>query len=658
MKYLFLDFETYSEADIKKVGSYAYASHPSTKIICMSWAVNHGQVKVWEPMHQEMPLGLAKALEDPSITLVSHGNFDRLICNQLLRPLPATCWVDAMSIARCHGLPPSLDELCTALAIPAELRKLKESTRLINIFSKPNKKTGKQNDTRGHKDWPEFIRYNLNDTVALRACFLAMPRANNNPTERALWLLDQEINDRGIPIDLQRVGQLTRIIQLSERRLSQRMLELTGGINSAQAVKLKEWINASGQVPLLEDLTKASVACALTAAANDDIREVLEIRQELSQSSTKKLISLGSMAKDGRIRGTLTYCGAGRTGRWSGKHLQPQNMPRSSRPTEQIEADLQDSSKHDHKLVKDALRSVIAGNLVACDLSNIEGRVAAWITNTRWKLKAFEDFDKGEGHDLYVVAYAKAFGIAPENVLPEQRSIGKVSELAFAYGGGVNGGLTFCGSLAKAKELADAVLAITTTGELNRAKRHFDMEPRTIDEHIFTGIDVLKNRWREAHPEIASAWCDLSDAFIMAIRHGTRATVCKCTIERRGKDIYAQLPSGRYLIYYNAKVKKEEITFWAPKTSGRWEQDRTYGGKLFENICQAIARDQLALGLLAVDEYYPIIFHVHDEIVVELEEEKPYAVEHLEKLMCTRVEWNCGLPLAAAGWAGDRYRKD
>ena len=371
-------------------------------------------------------------------------------------------------------------------------------------------------------------------------------------------------------------------------------------------------------------------------------------RSASATSPAKYKVLLKATSADGRLRGTLQYCGASRTGRWGGRLFQPQNLPRPAMKQEQIDMGIEAMKLDAEDLlfdniaelcasaVRGALVSAPGRKLVVSDLSNIEGRVLAWLAGEDWKIKAFSDFDAGSGHDLYVVAYAKGFNVDPEVVVQNKktgdgsmRQYGKTMELACGYQGGIGAFRTMGGP---------AVEAMT-------------------DEEI----EPLVKAWRKSHPNVVSLWYNLERAVKDAIREpGKRRVVRDLAVGYKDNWLRIKLPSGRYLCYPNTALVDGKIVYdGVNQYTKKWETLETYGGKLVENVVQAVARDVLASGMFrAEDAGYEICLHVHDELITEAPDTAEYSVATLSSLMATVPGWALGLPLAAAGFETHRYKKD
>lgn len=514
-------------------------------------------------------------------------------------------------------------------------------------------------------------------------------------TELDLWHLDQTINDRGVQIDLELAEAAVRAVDRAQASLALQAQELTYGAVTAATQRdalLAHIKDAYGLT--FDDLRGSTVERILESSTlPPELRELLQVRLQASTTSTAKYKTLlAGTSADSRLRGTLQFCGASRTGRWAGRLFQPQNLPRPNLENDEILAGI-DALKADAEdlvtdnvmeLTSSAIRGCIVApdgyKLVVSDLSNIEGRVQAWLAGETWKLAAFRAYDtiigvdaKGKpirkGHDLYCLAYAKSFGIRPEDVSKDQRQVGKVQELALGYQGGVGAFVTFAAaygiSLDELAERAwDAIpgdILEQSIGALAWTKEQ--KRPRHgLPDRAWIVCESFKRSWREAHPQIAAYWRELEDAARAAIQQpGKVFHARKLKVSRLGAWLRIQLPSGRFLCYPSPAISEDnKLTYMGiNQYSRKWERLTTYGGKLFENVCQAVARDVLAYNMPAIEaEGYDIVLTVHDEIITETPDVPDFTVDALSQLMATPPSWARDIPLASAGFQAYRYKKD
>ena len=694
MPKLWLDLETYSEVPITN-GTHAYAA--SAEIMLMAWALDDGPVSVWDCTRAEnMPEALEAALDDRSVEIWAHNShFDRTVLRHTYEryanewvcfPGIPGRWRDTMVQALSHGLPAGLGALCDVLKVPSDKAKDKEGRQLIQLFCKPRPATSKiRRATRltHPAEWAKFVSYAGLDIEAMRECHKRMPLWNYQGAELALWHLDQRINDRGVQMDVPLALAALVAVDQAQRELAARTQELTDGqvVSATKRDQLLVHILESYGV----DLPDMQMSTLERRIADPDLppalRELLAIRLQASTTSTSKYKTLikGASA-DGRLRGLLQFNGAGRTGRWAGRLWQPQNLPRPALKQEQIDAGIDALMAGCADLVVDnvmeltssAIRGTIIApkgkKLVVADLSNIEGRDQSWLAGETWKLKAFRAFDAGTGHDLYKMAYGKSFGVAPEDVTKDQRQVGKVQELALGYEGGVGAFVTFAAAYGiDLEQLAAKVLPLApewARSESNSFYAWTQKERRPtfgLSEEAFIACDVLKRSWREAHPNISAHWAELKDIVMQAIEMpGNTFTCGKVKVRRDGNWLRIGLPSGRALCYPSPQIVDGAITYMGlNQYSRKWCRLKTYGGKLFENICQAVARDVMAHNMPLIEAAgYEIVLTVHDEGICEAPDSDEFNAEHLASLLAANPPWAPDMPLAAAGFETYRYRKD
>ena len=685
MRTLYLDLETYSETPITH-GTHAYAA--SAEILLAAWAWDDAPVQVHDFTLSDMPSEFAGHLIDPDVEVVIHNShFDRTVIRHAWGiDIPTAHIHDTMVQAMAHSLPGSLGMLCEVLGLPADKAKDKDGKRLIQLFTKPlgkNRLLRRATRETHPEDWERFKAYAAADVEAMREVKKRMPTVNFTPAERELWQLDQRINDRGVAIDLALVESAITAIDRAKHELAGRTQALTD--NSVSSTTLNEvfrlhLFEAFGID--LPDLQMATVEKALAASdMNPAMRELLLIRLQASSTSTAKyrVLQRGTSA-DSRLRGLLQFCGATRTGRWAGRLFQPQNLPRPTLKQKAIDAGIEAlragcahlTTDNVMELVSSSIRScIVAANgqkLVVADLSNIEGRVQSWLANEEWKLQAFRDFDAGTGPDLYKLAYSKSFGVAPDKVTGDQRQVGKVQELALGYEGGVGAFATFAGVYGiNLDDLAEKVLVDAPVDVVAKADKFLewfnkDKRPKYgLSDDAFVACDVLKRMWRDAHPNIANYWAALKDLSVKAlVNRGNTFNELGLRVRASKNWLLLGLPSGRALCYPSPKIEDgDRVTYMGiDQYTRKWTRIDTHGGKLFENLCQAVARDIMAANMPLIEAAgYRIVLTVHDEIIAEAPDEPQYNAEHLATLLAANPDWAPDIPLAAAGFETYRYRK-
>lgn len=698
MTILWLDFETYSDVPIKH-GTHRYAE--GAEIMLAARAVDAGPVDVLDftAGDAQIRMGiLRQEIEAADRVVIHNSHFDRTVARHAGLEIPAEKIVDTMVLALAHSLPGSLAKLCDVLNVPTDKAKDKDGKRLIQLFCQPRPK--KQKLRRATRDthpaeWQAFIDYARLDIEAMRAVYKRIPKWNWTAAERELWLLDQKINDRGVAIDLDLVEAAISAVDQEQAALAEEAQELTGGIVGAatQRDAVLQYVAEVFGVEL-SDLRGATVERLLEDdRLHPDMRDLLAVRLKASTTSTAKYKALQkATSSDGRLRGTLQFCGASRTGRWAGRLFQPQNLPRPNLKADVIEggiellkagaADL--ATDNVMELTSNAIRGCIVAppgkKLVVADLSNIEGRVLAWLAGEEWKLQAFRDYDtiigvdeKGEpirkGRDLYVLTAARTFKLDPASVTKQQRQWGKVLELALGYEGGVGAFITFAAVYGiDLDDMAEKARPSLGAGLIAEAEELYAWGVKQkrptfgLSQDTWVTIDAIKRAWRYAHPKISSFWKVLQQAVVDAAENpGACFEARSVTARRDGAWLKVILPSGRALSYPAVRVEDGKISYTGVNQFTRqWGRIGTYGGKLAENVTQAVARDVLAEGMLGIDSLggYDIALSVHDELITEAPDTEDYNAEELARLMSLNPGWAEGLPLAAAGFETYRYKKE
>lgn len=721
---LYLDTETFSEADLKKVGSYAYAEHPTTEIIICTYAIDDGPVGVWDCTSEPvMPISLRIALRNVMrgrMRIVGHNflMFDRLVMKH--------CWgvdikprntIDTMVRAFRHALPGSLDALCEVLGVSADNAKDKRGKALIQRFSKPTPKNYKirRYTAETHPDeWALFIKYAVSDITAMREVFHKLPRWGNSEFEDRVLELDQLINDRGFKVDVALAEAAIEAVEKHKAQLQEEAQRKYGGS-----------LTGKDFLPILRELAPAHrIHNAQKSTLNDlladddlpdDARTIIEMRLgAASTASTKYNPLLLGRSSDDRRRGCIQYGGAKRTLRFAGKGFQPQNLARGYYHDDELDKGISALLKgraHRRfdvaKLTASTVRSCIipeeGHKFVVADYSNVEGRGLAWLAGEETALDTFR-----AGLDIYCVTAGKMFGMEPDYIKKERkdlRQIGKACELGLGYAGGVGAFVQFAKNLgldlvdmAKTMDgtFPDHIWAATARGyewariqEAKRPPRPGEKDDRPsyiLDKKVWRTCDAIKRMWRESHPETVAFWRDIEDAAMAAIRNpgkeftaGPRGVKFSRNVgtDNNGNKVAGwwlrmTLPSGRVMSYpgVGLSVSKETDEEGKVSTNVRikyqgenqltrqWGFQYTYSGKLVENCTQALCRDLLANALLNVEANgYPIVLHVHDEIICETPDTPGYTVAELERLMCELPEWAEGFPLVAEGAEMKRYAK-
>ena len=651
---LWLDTETFSPVPIKH-GAHRYAEE--AEVLLVALAEDDQPTDVWDT--QDRPdwcEDLQARVDEAERVFIHNSAFDRTVLRHCGVTIPVEKIVDTMVLAMQHALPGSLGQLCDILGVPQDKAKDKEGRRHIQLFTKPCPKNWKirraGRDT--HPDeWNAFIEYARLDVDAMRSVYRRLPMWNAVRSERDLWIIDQRVNDRGVTVDSQLARAAGRAFDRTAGALADRVKVLTDGAvpSATQRDKLLLYLRGKRGV-VTPDLTKASVDKLLKSDLDPVARELLEIRQQASATSPAKYTALlDAASSDGRLRGTIQFCGASRTGRDAGRIFQPQNLPRSP---DWFDGDVQELTIEAFKrdcedilwdnvsercafAVRGCLVAAPGKKLVIADLSNIEGRVLAWLADEQWKIEAFKDYDRGEGPDLYKVTAGRILGKDPREVTKEERQTqGKVPELAGGYGGGLGAYRTMGGDVFNAMD----------------------------DERI---MDIV-HAWRKAHPATKKLWYDVEGAVRSALKKpGESFDVrgllrCDYTAGPDGVSYgRIRLPSGRYLCYRDMRTDEAGKLLYdgVNQYSRKWQPLETYYGKLVENIVQAVARDVFMQGMRrAEEEGYEVVLRVHDELVCEVPDDPAFTHEALAGMMATNPSWAIGLPLSAAGFEARRYRKE
>lgn len=699
---LYLDCETRSSTPINH-GLAKYFADPDFKILLISWAIDDGPVQVTDLTIGDVPQALKNQLKNPKCTVVAHNStFERLAFKAAgIADIATERFHDTMVQAYAHGLPASLGLLSEAFKLGEDLTKHKSGKQLISLFCSPNRQGEFVNPAAKPLEWEEFKAYAASDITSMRQLLALMPRVNYPNIEHELWVIDQAINDRGIPIDVEMATACIETSIEERKRLDKKVNEETAGmVNSATQrdkliIELKDTYGME-----LPDLRASTIERRLgDSDLPAGVRLILETRLQASQNAASKYNMMLKHEVDGRVRYTLQMYGASRTGRDAGRIIQPQNL---KRPTlwKGLEGQALDAAiERDISLIKKGMLDLVypdnvmevLGNcvrsaikapdgfkLVQSDLSNIEGRALVWLSGETWKLNFFHDFDAGRvQYDNYVAAYAAAFNVDPETVTKSQRQIGKVMELGLGYGGGVGAFVTFVNTYnMDLDDLADNVEQTALASDFAQSVASYGHAVANgysagLSEKHFAACDYLKRKWRLAHPETVAFWHRLEDSFIQAVHNeGRNIKTGLLTFRRQGPWLFIRLPSGRCLVYANPKVvtlKAEDegfgdyrLTFMgAQGYSGKWGVTETYYGKLAENVTSAVARDVLLNRMPDIEQAgYEIIMRVHDEFVTLAPDTDEYSHEKLSKIITQPYPWSEGLPLAAAGFEAYRYRKD
>lgn len=654
MRHLNIDIETYSPNDIS-FGVYKYSESEEFEILLFSYAYDFGEVHVVDLVSGEkIPDEVVKDLRNPEVIKHAYNAQFEITClNRAGYQTFVEQWRCTMIHGAYLGYPMGLAKLGKALGLTQDKMKDKAGAALIRYFSvpcKPTKKNGGRTRNLPKHDpdkWFAYGMYNMQDVVTEMECYRRLSAFPVPEEVEKQWQIDIRMNATGVGIDRQLVDGALAIDEENKKALLEEAYELTGLSNPNSRNQLLDWLNSNTNLEL-EKLTKDSVAAAMTDA-DDVAKKVLTIRKKLAKSSVSKYEMMASATgNDGRLRGTLQFYGANRTGRWAGRLLQVQNLPRNYIVNLDIARDLvkasnrvglgllfRDVSDTLSQLIRTAIVAKEGYTLCVADFSAIEARVIAWLSGETWRQKVF-----AEGGDIYCASASSMFGVpvVKHGVNGHLRQKGKVAELALGYQGGVN--------------------ALKAMGALDMG----------LTEEELPNIVEL---WRQASPKIKELWYTVEKAAVYTVTTGNPMTIDHGITFRLEVDPFygyrymtIELPSGRKLFYPDPHIKlnnfDREAVHFKTQLNNAWVTESTYGGKLVENITQAVARDCLALTLMRLyDNGLPAIMHIHDEAVIEVpKDEADEYLDIVEKTFALPIPWAEGLVLTAAGFTNDYYMKD
>lgn len=645
MQTLSIDIETYSDIDLTKSGVYAYTASLNFKILLFAYSFDDEPVQVIDLENGEaLPTKVLNALTNTNVMKTAfNAQFERTCLARYFNlNLAPESWSCTAVLAASLGLPLSLDGVAKVLGLSEQ--KMKEGKDLIRYFCMPCKPT----QTNGYRTvnkpshavdkWKSFTEYCKRDVEVEKAIRNKLLKYDLITNEQRLYYLDQEINDRGILVDMLLVMNAIECDLLHKEDSFTEAQTLTGLENPNSVAQLKQWLIDNGIE--VDSLSKKAVY-DLAKQTDGEVERLLNLRLKMAKTSVKKYEAIErAVCPDGRVRGLLQFYGANRTGRWAGRLVQVQNLPQNHlndltlarnlvREGEYSTLDcLFESTPHVlSELIRTAFIPKENHIFYVADFSAIEARVIAWLAKEQWRIDVFATHGK-----IYEASASQMFKIPIEEITKGSplRQKGKISELALGYGGSV-GALTAMGALEMG--IAD---------------------------------DELKNlvtAWRQANPNITKLWWEVDKAAIKAVEEKTTIRLGTLVFHCKSGILFIQLPSGRRLSYIKPKLETNKfgrngLTYEGIGATKKWERIETYGPKLVENIVQAIARDLLAEAMLQVDKSgYKIVMHVHDEIVVEVEKGKK-TLENLCELMSITPTWAAGLLLRADGYECEYYRKD
>lgn len=644
-KTLAIDIETYSDIDLIRSGVYAYTTSPKFEILLFAYSFDDEEVKVIDLASGEtLPNEIILALEDEKIIKTAfNANFERVCLSKYLnKKLSAKSWRCTAVQAASLGLPLSLDGVAQVLGL--QKQKMKEGKELIKYFSvpcKPTKSNGERNRNYPHHSlerWEVFKKYCAQDVEVEKAIRKRLERYPIITSEQEIYVLDQEINDRGILIDTKLVEKSIECENIHKEDIYAEAQKLTGLENPNSVIQLKQWLLENGVE--VESLSKKTVA-DLAKDAEEDVQRLLNLRSQLSKTSVKKYEAIERvLCADKRVRGLLQFYGANRTGRWAGRLVQVQNLPQNHIKDLTLARDLVKNGEFEtldmlfdnvsqvlSELIRTAFIPKENHRFIVADFSAIEARVIAWLAEEKWRLDVFNSHGK-----IYEASASQMFKIPIEEITKTSplRQKGKISELALGYGGSVG--------------------ALAAMGALDMGVKEEELQG-------------LVSKWRQANPNITKLWWDIDKAAIKVVKEKSFEVVGKIKIFYEKGIMFITLPSGRNLSYIKPRLEtnkfgRKGITYEGIGATKKWERIETYGPKLVENIVQATARDLLAEAMINVDKKgYEIVMHVHDEIIVETPIGKG-SLKEVCDVMAIAPEWAKGLPLRADGFECEYYRKD
>lgn len=671
LHHLSIDLETYSEVSIGKAGSYRYILDPSFEILLFAYSLDGMPVEVIDVASgQIIPLWLKNALKNPLyIKHAYNAAFEWFALSKYLGWLPPDQWRDTMLHALYCGYPASLDAAGKAMGLPEDKKKLTTGKALIRYFCvpcKPSNANGNRTRNLPKHDpdkWKLFKEYNGQDVVTEMEIDHRLSAFPVPAFVQKQWETDLQMNARGVAADMELVRGALVIGAIVKSRLMTEARQLSGLDNPNSIRQLAQWLtDATDSDAEITSVTKETVATMLKQPQPANVQRMLEIRQELGKTSTKKYDALETcIADDGRVRGLLQFYGANRTGRWAGRLVQVQNLPRTYThplpPARQLVKDRNiDGLRMMYGSINDTLSQLIRtafvatpGNvLIDADFSAIEARVISWLAGQEWRLEVFRTHGK-----IYEASASQMFHVPIEKIKkgnPEYalRQRGKVAELALGYQGGVS------------------------------AMRRMDVG-HNLDDLSDDEVKGIVDRWRETNSMIRDLWSIVDSAAITVITYGGAQTIrsettdaiitlaCELDVITGTRYMTILLPSGRKLYYPSPEIGvnrwgNPSVSYMGQnQTTKRWERVETYGGKLVENIVQAIARDCLAIAIENLEaQGLHVVFHIHDEVVIDTPAwaDEDTMLETVTKIMTKPIPWAQALPLNADGWVDKFFKKD
>lgn len=671
LHHLSIDLETYSEVNIGKAGAYRYILDPSFEILLFAYSLDGMPVEVIDVASgQVIPLWLKNALKNPLyIKHAYNAAFEWFALSKYLGQLPPDQWRDTMLHALYCGYPASLDAAGKAMGLPEDKKKLATGKALIRYFCvpcKPSNANGNRTRNLPRHDpakWTLFKEYNGQDVVTEMEIDRRLSAFPVPAFVQKQWETDLLMNARGVAADMEMVSGALVIGATVKSQLMGEARQLSGLDNPNSIKQLAQWLtDATDSDAEITSVTKETVATMLKQPQPANVQRMLEIRQELGKTSTKKYDALETcIADDGRVRGLLQFYGANRTGRWAGRLVQVQNLPRTYThplpPARQLVKDRNiDGLRMMYGSINDTLSQLIRtafvatpGNvLIDADFSAIEARVISWLAGQEWRLEVFRTHGK-----IYEASASQMFHVPIEKIKkgnPEYalRQRGKVAELALGYQGGVSA--------------------------MRRMDTGHNLDDLSDDE-----VKGIVDRWRETNSMIRDLWNIVDSAAVTVITNGGAQTIrsettdavitlaCELDVITGTRYMTILLPSGRKLYYPSPEIGvnrwgNPSVSYMGQnQTTKRWERVETYGGKLVENIVQAIARDCLAIAIENLEaQGLHVVFHIHDEVVIDTPAwaDEDTMLDTVTKIMTKPIPWAQALPLNADGWVDKFFKKD
>ena len=649
MKKLSCDIETFSDVDLIRCGVYKYADSPDFEMLLFAYAADDGDVHIIDIAGgEELPEKIIQAIKSDTVVKTAYNaQFERVCLSRYLKLpegeyLNPQSWYCTAVQAAELALPLSLADVGSVLGL--ERQKMTEGKELIKYFCvpcKPTKSNGNRTRNRPCHDinkWETFKKYCMRDVDVERQIADKLKMYPISDEEHRLYVLDQIINDRGVLVDCELAKQAVKLNSIQTTVAVEQAYMITGLENPNSVTQLKQWLKENGVE--IESLSKKAVK-SLADETDGDVSEMLKLRLLMAKTSVKKYEAvIRSVCSDNRVHGMMRFCGANRTGRWSGNILQPQNLPQNHLPDLTLARDIVKDGDFEMldmmfgnvpNVLSELIRTVLIPKpnhrFIVADFSAIEARVLAWIAGEQWRIDTFKN-----GGDIYCASASKMFKVPVEKngVNGELRQKGKISELACGYGGSVG--------------------ALKNMGAVEMG----------VQENELQG---LINDWRNANPHIVRFWYEVGNAAMKAIKEKTTVPLGKLVFAYERGILFIRLPSGRRLSYIKPRIGTnrfggDSITYMGINSAKKWDRLETFGGKLTENIVQGTARDLLANALInAANAGYDTVFHVHDEIICEVPNGYG-SVDELCRLMCIKTDWVDGLPLNADGFECEYYKKE